>query len=88
MSKQTFRFVNVIAQCYGEKKRGKMKVFSILHLTLVRYVPDKAVTVASNFLTIELVTTCKSFSRAKKARIDVEQPNLIYKYNSHVRGRG
>ena len=39
---------------------------------------------ASNFLTTELVKTCKNFSRTKKARIDVEQLNLIYKYNSYV----
>ena len=43
---------------------------------------------ASNFLTTELVKTCKNFSRTKKARIDVEKPNLIYKYNSYVGGRG
>lgn len=47
---------------------------------------DKAVTMASNFLTTELVKTCKNFSRTKKARIDVEQLNLIYKYNSYVGG--
>ena len=43
---------------------------------------------ASNFLTTELVKTCKNFSRTKKARIDVEQLNLIYKYNSYGGGGG
>ena len=42
--------------------------------------------VASNHLTHEPNNNCKRYSRAKKARIDVAQPNLIRQYNCYMGG--
>ena len=42
--------------------------------------------VASNHLTHEPKKNCKRYSRAKKAQIDVAQPNLIRQYNCYMSG--
>ena len=68
------------------EKRGFMSVSSTNDICLVRWVDNKVVMVASNNLTHEPNKNCKRYSRAKKARIDVAQPNLIRQYNCYMGG--
>ena len=57
-----------------------MKTCSTLYVTVVRWVDNEVVTVASSLLANEFVKTCKSFySRATKTWIDVGKPNLTHK---------
>ena len=41
---------------------------------------------ASNHQTHEPLNKCKWYNRTKKARLDVNEPYLIRKYNAHVGG--
>lgn len=67
-------------------ERGKMKVCSTLDVSVVRWVDNKVVTVASNHLTHEPLSTCKRYSKVKRARLDFSQPLMIRKYNAHMGG--
>ena len=70
----------------AKEERGFMCVSSANDICLVRWVNNKVVMVASNHLTHEPNKNCKRYSRAKKARIDVAQPNLIRQYNCYMGG--
>ena len=69
-----------------KKERGFMSICSTADVCVVRWVDNKVVTVASNYLTHEPNQNCKRYSKAMKARIDVPQPHLVKKYNAHMGG--
>ena len=70
-----------------KEERGFMDVCSTRDICTIRWVDNKMVTVASNLLSHEPNGKCKRYSRAKKARIDVSQPNLIIRnYNKYMGG--
>ena len=54
-----------------------MSVCSTNDVSLVHWVDNKVVTVASNHLTHERSQNCKYYSRANNVLVDVTQPNLI-----------
>ena len=70
----------------AKEECGFMSVSSTNDICLVRWVDNKVVMVASNYLTHEPNKNCKRCSRAKKAPIDVAQPNLIRQYNCYMVG--
>ena len=70
----------------SKEERDFMSFCSTNDICLVCWVDNKVVMVASNHLTHEPNKNCKRYSRAKKARIDVAQPNLIRQYNCYMGG--
>ena len=71
-----------------KKERGTTEVCSASNVCVIQRVDNKAVILASNHQTNEPLNTCKRYNRTKKARLDVNQPYLIRKYNAHMGGAG
>ena len=69
-----------------KKERGFMTASRTFDVCAVRWVDNKVVAVASNYLTHERNQNVKRYSKAKKARIDVPQPHLIRHYNLYMDG--
>ena len=69
-----------------KKERGTIEVCSTSNVCVVQWVDNKAVILASNHQTHEPINTCKRYSRSKKARLDINQPHVICKYNAHMGG--
>ena len=66
--------------------RGSMDISSTSFLCAVRWVDNKVVTVLSNYSSHEPLQTCKHYDRKEKNRLNVDQPNLIHKYNKYMGG--
>ena len=70
----------------AKEERGFMSISSTNEICLVHWINNKVAMVASNHLTHDPKKNCKRYSRAKKAQIDVAQPNLIRQYNCYMSG--
>ena len=66
-----------------KKERGTIVVCSASNVYVVQWVDNKVVILALNHQTHEPLNT---YNRTKKARLDVNQPYLIRKYNAHMGG--
>ena len=66
--------------------RGSIDISATSFLCAVRWVDNKVVTVLSNHLIHEPLQTCRRYDRKRKNRVNVDQPNLIHKYNKYMGG--
>lgn len=55
-------------------------------IRMVRWNDNAVVTVASNIEEVEPIGNIKRYSRKEKREVQVKQPNIIEKYNSHMGG--
>ena len=66
-----------------KKERKTIEGCSASNVCVVQCVDNKPVILASHHQTLEPLNTCKWYNRTKKARLDVNEPYLIRKYNAH-----
>ena len=66
-----------------KKERGTIVVCSASNVYVVQWVDNKVVILALNHQAHEPLN---KYNRTKKARLDVNQPYLIRKYNAHMGG--
>lgn len=56
------------------------------NLTIVRWLDNRAVTLASTFLEAKPLTTVKRWDAKAKTRVEVSRPNIVGVYNIHMGG--
>ena len=57
-----------------------------LGLTVVRWVDNKVVTLASTFMGVQPLSTSKRYDKKEKAKVDVPTPAVVKNYNKHMGG--
>lgn len=72
----------------SKKPRGTYDEFfdKTTNMSLVRWNDNSVVTVISNHLNSQPVSTTKRYSRKEKKEINIEQPNVIKYYNKNMGG--
>ena len=63
-----------------------MDISSTSFLCAVRWVDNKVVTVLSNHSSHEPLQICKRYDQKEKNRVNLDQSNLIHKYNKYMGG--
>lgn len=70
-----------------KQQRGSSEEVSTTDgINVVQWLDNRIVTVASNLLQIEPVSSCKRFSKAAKKDINITRPNIVKCYNRHMGG--
>ena len=69
-----------------KETRGILDYTSDGNNLLVAWRDNKAVIVATNYLSLNLVSPAKRFSKAEKKHVDVPMPNPFKKYNENIGG--
>ena len=82
LQKPTFPSQKVI----DKSNRGEYWTISNSDILAVKWKDNRAVTLATNYDTIEPVQSAQRWSREKKAVVAVPQPNLVQNYNRDMGG--
>lgn len=72
----------------GKEQRGwyESRFEKKNQVCITRWNDNKAVTVGSNFLDVEPISTVSRFSRSERKRVQVSQPYMISQYNKYMGG--
>lgn len=71
-----------------KKERGTnaVRTDSAIGLTVVKWLDNKPVTLASSFVSVEPKSKVKRYSKELKTKVDVVCPKIVEEYNTHMGG--